>query len=161
MKATGVPPHITQLIMLDSIRIQQELITNQFHKQTMGILQTVKDAIHANDKLELKLKEHTSSVEKIIENVFEKKRLRDTNAQVERSNRLENQHNLILYNGRFFAVSKEFQFPKNMRLKQEWSCWLKGFPNYRNIIGDGNVRIVKINPFRNIRPTLLPKKIEL
>ena len=47
-----------------------------------------------------------------------------------------------------------------MRLKQAWSCWLKGSPNYRNNVGDGNVPIVKINPFLHIRPTLLPKKIE-
>ena len=59
--------------MLDSIKIQLDLITNQYHKQTMDILQTVKDSIHANDvqsgtlhlaTLELKLKEYTSSEEK-------------------------------------------------------------------------------------------------
>ena len=99
MKATDEPSHTTQLKMLDSIRIQLELITNQFHKQAMCILQTIKDVIHVNDVQsdthELKLKDNTSSVDKIIENIFEKKRLRDTNAQVERSNRLENQHNLF------------------------------------------------------------------
>ena len=100
----------------------------------MRILHITKDAIHANDvqsctlnlvTLELKYKEHTSSVEKVIENIFEKKRLRDTNTRVERSNRLENQLNLFLYNERFFVVPKEFQFPKNMQLKQAWTCWLK------------------------------------
>ena len=134
----------------------------------MDILQTVKDAIHANDvysgtlnlaTLELKLKEYTSSIEKIIKKFFEKKRLRHTNTKVERINRLENQYNFFLFDERFFAVPKEFQFPKNMWLKQAWSCWLIGFPIYRNNVGDENLSIVKLEPFQNIRPTLLQKKL--
>ena len=58
----------------------------------MGILQAVKDSIHESDvhlgslemvTLEFKLIEHSCSVEKIIEKVFEKKRLKDKNLQVE------------------------------------------------------------------------------
>ena len=47
-----------------------------------------------------------------------------------------------------------------MWLKQAWSCCLKEFPDHRSTVGDVNVRIVKTNPFRNIRLKLLPKKIE-
>ena len=57
---------------------------------------------------------------------------------------------------------KQFSKDSNsqMRLKQAWSCWLKGFLNYRNTAGDGNMSIVKINLFGNIRLKLLQKKIK-
>ena len=49
MKVTGVPPHITQLKILDSIKSSLENLTSQFAQQSCQIIQTVSDAINAND----------------------------------------------------------------------------------------------------------------
>ena len=80
MEVTGVPSHIIQIEIPDSIKIRLEDITSQLTQQTGQIIQTVRDAIFANDlqsktlylaTLENKLNEHTNSIEKIIEKVFE------------------------------------------------------------------------------------------
>ena len=61
--------------------------------------------------------------------------------------------------GKFYAVPKDFQCPKNLCLKQAWSCWRQGFPNFRHS-ENGQIHIVRIRPFRSIKPTMLPKILQ-
>ena len=77
MKVTGVPPRIKELQMLDSIKSFLENLTSQFAQHSGRIIQTIRDAMYANDlqsgtlnlaTLENKLNEHTTSVEKIMQN---------------------------------------------------------------------------------------------
>ena len=49
MEVTGVPSHIIQIEIPDSIKIRLEDITSQLTQQTGQIIQTVRDAIFAND----------------------------------------------------------------------------------------------------------------
>ena len=73
MKVTSIPPHIMQLKILNSVKTRLEDITSQFTQQSGQIIQTLRDAIFANNlqpgtlnlvMLENKLNEHTNSVEK-------------------------------------------------------------------------------------------------
>lgn len=169
MKVTGVPPHIMQLKILDSIKTRLEDITSQFTQQSGQIIQTVRDAIFANDlqsgtlnlaTLENKLNEHTNSVEKIIEKVFETRGFNQSTTMAQQVIETGSRQELFSYDNRFYAVPKGFQFPKNMKLKQAWLCWRQGFPYYRQKEND-KIKIVSIKPFRQIKPTLLPKKVQI
>ena len=46
MKVTGVPPHVTQLKMLDSIKSSLENLTSQFAQQSGRIIQNIRDIIY-------------------------------------------------------------------------------------------------------------------
>ena len=62
------------------------------------------------------------------------------------------------YNGRFWSVPTSFSFPKDMLLKHTWIAWLKGFPDYCEN-DENNIISKPIEPLRNIKPTMLPRKL--
>ena len=140
MKVTTVPPHIMQLKILDSIKTRLEDITSQFTQQSGQIIQTVRDAIFANDlqsgmlnlaTLENELNEHTNSVEKNIEKVLETRGFNQSTTMAQQVIKTGSRQELFLYDNRFYAIPKGFQFHKNMKLKQAWLYWRQGFPYYR------------------------------
>ena len=141
MKVKGVPPHATQLKILDLIKSSLENLTSQFEQQSGRIIQTVKDAIYANDlqsgtlnlaTLENKLNEHMTSVEKIIQIFFKNNNLISTDVAQQVINR-NAEKVFFAYDGKFYGLPKDFQFPKNMHLKQAWSCWRQGFPKFATV----------------------------
>ena len=67
---------------------------------------------------------------------------------------------LFLYGNCFYAVPKGSQFPKNMNFKQAWLCWRQDFPNYCQKEND-KIKIESIKPFCQIKPTLLPEKVQV
>ena len=107
--------------------------------------------------LENKLNEHTNSVEKIIELVFETRGFNQSTTMAQQVIETGSRQELFSYDNRFYAVPKGSQFLKNMKLKQAWLCWHQGFPNYCQKEND-KIKIASIKPFCQIKPTLLPKK---
>ena len=110
---------------------------------------------------ENKLNKHTNSVEKIIEKVFETIEFNQSTTMAQQViDKSGSRQELFFYYNRFFAVPKGFKFPKNMKLKYAWLCWCQGFPYYHYNQND-KIEIVLIKPFCQIKPTLLPKKIQI
>ena len=121
MKVTGVPPHIIQLKIQDSIKTRLEDITSQFIQQSGQIIQIVRDAIFTNHiqsgalnlaMLENKLNEHTNSVEKIIEKVFQTGGFNQSTAMVQQVIETGSHQELYSYENRFYTVLKGSNSPK-------------------------------------------------
>ena len=74
--------------------------------------------------------------------------------------RVQVHSNVFSYNLKFWDVPKGFEFPGKMRIKAAWNFWLLGFPNYEAGI-DGVTYQILIKPFRSLKPSRLPKKLEL
>ena len=133
MKVTGIPSHIMQLKIIDSIKTRSENITSQFRQQLGQIIQTVRDTIFANDiqsgtlnlaTLKNKLNENVNNVEKNVEKVFESRGFNHSTTMGQQAvDKTNSRQELFLYENRFYVVPKGFKFPQNMKIKQAWFCW--------------------------------------
>ena len=75
------------------------------------------------------------------------------------------QHRLYTYEGRFWQVPKDFEFPQGVRLDTGWKLWMCGLPS-NETNGNNNIRVqAPVRPFRILKPTMLPldvrKKFQL
>ncbi len=62
---------------------------------------------------------------------------------------------LHYWNGKFWHVPQNFEFPKSCSRRRAWELWLIGMPNF--ITADG--RKAPVMPFRRMKPKFLPKKV--
>jgi hypothetical protein len=65
-------------------------------------------------------------------------------------------HRLYTYEGRFWHVPKDFEFPLGVHLDIGWKLWTCGLPS-NETVGANNVRVqAPVRPFRILKPAMLP-----
>jgi hypothetical protein len=74
-------------------------------------------------------------------------------------------HRLYAYEGRFWHVLKDFDFPLDVHLGTGWKIWVCGLPS-NETVGVNDILVqAPVLPFRNLKPTMLPldarKKVQL
>ena len=107
---------------------------------------------------QVRLNSHTENVKNIINTALDTRGFRNNNEVV--MQRVQVTSNVFSYDGKFWDVPQGFEFPGKMRIKAAWNCWLLGLPNYKADI-DGVTHQIPIKPFRSLKPSRLPKKLEL
>jgi hypothetical protein len=66
-------------------------------------------------------------------------------------------HRLYAYDGRFWHVPKDFEFPPGVHLDTGWKLWLCGLPS-NETIGANDIRVqAPVRPFRILKPAMLPR----
>ena len=66
---------------------------------------------------------------------------------------------LFMYQGRFWDVPQDFEFPNLTTRAAGWKLWILGMPGYCSVRENGDKIYTPIKPFRNFLPVRLPKKI--
>jgi hypothetical protein len=74
-------------------------------------------------------------------------------------------HRLYAYEGRFWHVPKDFEFPLGVHLDTGWKLWICGLPS-NETVGADDIRVqAPVRPFRILKPAMLPpdarKKFQL
>jgi hypothetical protein len=165
--ATGVPPHVETISMLETI-VQSQIEDRAFFRG--HFLNEIKDAIA--DKCEEIAQSNGQLSRSSIESLFEtfQKRLDDrvndkidelltylknngTGTTANADNMLPAQStsagSLFAYDGKFWMVPKDFEFPRGATRRRAWELWLCGMTVGPSIIP----------PFRTFKVKLLPERV--
>ena len=67
---------------------------------------------------------------------------------------------MFTYGGKFWDVPEDFRFPAKLRVESAWRCWLVGLPNYE-VNRNGVTHHIPIKPFRELKLSRIPKKLQL
>ena len=167
---TGIPPHVEIIgnlekmidLLLDHIKVSDNLVPS------------IKDAV--GEKLEEMAVSQGQMTRPAIENIldqFGSKIQHDVVQEVKellKTIRPESQQNnannieghlsndilgggfqLYSYQGRFWQVPEDFDFPDGTKRRRAWELWLCGM----------TINNQRIPPFRLLKPTMLPKKLEV
>ena len=105
-----------------------------------------------------RLNSHTENVRDIINTALDARGFPNNNEVV--TQRVQVTSNVFAYDGKFWDVPKDFEFPGKMRIKSAWNCWLVGLPNYEVDI-DGVTHQIPIKTFCSLKPSRLPRKLKL
>jgi hypothetical protein len=163
--ATGIPPHVETITLLESI-VKRQIEDSAFIRGQF--LNEIKDAVanRCEEIAESNGQVSRSCVESLFETfqqrlderVMEKmdtvlSYLRDNDKQSTNSG--ENNHapssvgGLFSYDGKFWIVPKEFVFPRGTTRRHAWELWLCGTTVGQTVVP----------PFRKFKSNLLPQKI--
>ncbi len=179
--ATGIPPHIELANQVQKVLDVTTNLMSNFGAQTDGIINAVKAAIEekawdsghitGSRLVELLEEFQTKSMKNVDDRLTEIRTefsramnhvggntAIHTNTEVARNTNattrgIEQQTtNTFTYGGRFYAVPKDFKFPK-VKLREAIRFWLCGY----SVSEDGNQRI---KPFKNLTLDMLPDHLK-
>jgi hypothetical protein len=167
VKATGIPPHIQQAVMLSKVLKELTHLTSAFELHKEEVVKAVDDAI---ENKALESGQVTGTRLRAMLDDFQKENLQDleelkeqlaahagssrrTNEKYDRdrqgNGRGEETYQYV-YNERFYQVPKDFQFPQP-KLREGLQFWLKG----QSVSQNGRSRV---RPFRKLTPKNLPSR---
>ena len=185
MQPTGIPPHVNQMIEIKNMWEALNSLTHKFDRQTEVIVAAVEGAIRANDvrsgvlnlatlevrlfiillyliltstKQQTRLTRHSQEVKDIINSALDSRGFRIAPEPV--NNVRVTSEGMFTYGGKFWDVPEDFRFPAKLRVESAWRCWLVGLPNYE-VNRNGVTHHIPIKPFRKLKLSRIPKKLQL
>ena len=164
-KATGIPPHINMSLQLQDVLGKLSTMVVGLTDQTRELVTAVDNAIEkksweaghvSGDRLKAILQEYQKESVLTLRKEIEALKTQFLPARKAETRNLATNHkppgreqNMYHYDGRFFAVPKNFAFPHNPNLKDGLQLWLKG----QTVSVDGNSHV---RPFRKLQTSDLP-----
>lgn len=170
-QATGIPPHVKQLNMLTSLLKLCERTLLKIDEQANVTRQSIFDALEER-ALETGQITRTQIINILDE--FKNGISDDVHKQLEllqgqgailarppskESVEEPQEPQLFMYQGRFWDVPQDFAFPTGLTRAAGWKLWILGMPGYCSARENGDRIRAPIKPFRNFKPSRLPKKI--
>ena len=173
-KATGIPPHVSQLNLMTSLLELCQTTLLKVNEHADVVRQTIFEA------MELRAIENGQITRHQIVDILDEFRngirddVRQQIALMQQGvpgligqppgrNAGDDDHRRVgtvyTYNGRFWDVPQTFAFPAAVKRDIGWRLWLQGMPAYTTVGENGAVVYNKIKPFRMFLPARLPKKI--
>ena len=173
---TGIPPHVEQMLMMKNLLELCHATLSKVNKQHETIRQNVFDAFeqHAMENGQISRQQILDILQDfrlgIQEDVATQlQALKEGGFGQATTNKTDNQNSNapgaetlryqpFFYNGRFYDVPEKFVFPKGANRDIGFKLWMLGLPNHKQV-ENGQLVCRPIKPFRNLKPTLLPKQI--
>jgi hypothetical protein len=184
--ATRIPPHIRQAVLMKETltMCKETLVEVQGMAATVkaavanGFEEKALECGHmTGERMDTMLVSYHTKIEELID-----KKLSDMNipgdnrndgegnedgddgivfaeGEVEVVNNQAIQHRLCAYEGRFWHVPKDFEFPVGVRLDTGWKAWVCGLPS-NETVGANDIRMqAPVRPFRILKPAMLPPDV--
>lgn len=175
---TGIPPHVQQNKRLAELLILMKEERDARIEQEKKIEEWVNNAVEKNalsngnltfsnfsnmlkeqrDLINAELSNQKEAIDQKLDSLLSsltQRRTVDNRVPVIPENSNMIRRNFHFWNGKYWHVPKDWDFPDKCLRRQGWDLWLKGIPSFRDKDGIS----APIMPFRRFDPKFLPKKL--
>jgi len=182
---TGIPPHVKQNKQLAELLVLMKQERDARNEQEKKIEEWVNNAVEKNalnngtltfsnfsnmlkeqrELINAELLNQKEDIDKKLDSLLSSLTGRHSGfIEIENNNTQANtafntedmiRRNFHFWNGKYWHVPQDWEFPEKCLRKRGWELWLRGIPSFRDNRGIS----APIMPFRRFDPKFLPKKL--